>query len=362
MARLKARTSLGSTHRCCRSRGHCCVAPDHAATRDTGVVPRRRRSPVPVPTSAFAGFRFPAEVITLAVRWYLRFGLSYRDVEELLAERGIEVDHVSVYRWVQRFTPLLAEAARPVRHAVGDRWQVDETYVKVSGSWQNLYRAVDQFGHVDDVLLSSKRDGRAARQFFVKAIAGTQTEPAEVVTDRAAAYPGVLDERPAAPPPAPPSRAGSGPDARSARRRGRARSAACRPRSSVLAWVATGPSAGRGRIRSCCWRTARRLGGRPGRASLWRPDRPGEQRLHDVSVWNNATEPARLNNADATWGALVAGTARQSEHPVVIAIGTPKKRPLSNVLSTRAMLHLHRAIHAVESRGFPVRYDLIPES
>jgi len=65
-------------------------------------------------------------VITVAVRWYLRYGLSYRDVEELLAERGIAVDHVSVYRWVQRFTPLFADAARPCRHAAGDRWFVDE--------------------------------------------------------------------------------------------------------------------------------------------------------------------------------------------------------------------------------------------
>jgi IS6 family transposase len=91
--------------------------------------PRRPR-PAPATRSAFAGFRFPPYVIVL---WYLRFGLSYRDVEELLAERGIEVDHVTVYRWVQRFTPLLAEAARPCRHAVGDRWFVDETYVKVAG-------------------------------------------------------------------------------------------------------------------------------------------------------------------------------------------------------------------------------------
>ena len=72
----------------------------------------------------------------LAVEWYLRFALSYRDVEELLAERGIEVDHVTICRWVQRFTPQLAEAARPCRHAVGDRWQVDETYVKVAGRWR----------------------------------------------------------------------------------------------------------------------------------------------------------------------------------------------------------------------------------
>ena len=69
----------------------------------------------------------------LAVRWYLRFALSYHDVEELLTERGIQVDHVTIYRWVLRFTPLLAEAARPCRHAVGDRWWVDETYVKVAG-------------------------------------------------------------------------------------------------------------------------------------------------------------------------------------------------------------------------------------
>src|SRR6266542_3151498 len=95
------------------------------------------------PRSAFAGFRFPAEVIVVAVRWYLRYGLSYRDVEELLVERGIEVDHVTVYRWVQRFTPLLADAARFTRHAPGDRWFVDETYVKVNGAWRYVYRAVD---------------------------------------------------------------------------------------------------------------------------------------------------------------------------------------------------------------------------
>ena len=75
----------------------------------------------------------------VAVRWYLRYGLSYRDVEELLAERGIEVDHVTVYRWVQRFTPLLVDAARPSRHVAGDRWFVDETYVKVAGRWRYLY-------------------------------------------------------------------------------------------------------------------------------------------------------------------------------------------------------------------------------
>ncbi len=94
---------------------------------------RRRQVQVSPPRSGFAGFRFPPAVILVVVRWYLRYGLSYRDVEELLAERGITVDHVTVYRWVQRFTPLLINAARPCRHAVGDRWFVDETYVKVAG-------------------------------------------------------------------------------------------------------------------------------------------------------------------------------------------------------------------------------------
>src|SRR6266705_431661 len=118
--------------------------------------------------SAFAGYRFPPEVITLAVRWYLRFGLSYRDVEELLAERGIEVDHVTVYRWVQRFAPEFAEAARARQHVVGDRWRVDETYVKVGGRWRYLFRAIDQFGQVIDAYLSPRRDSEAARRFFTE--------------------------------------------------------------------------------------------------------------------------------------------------------------------------------------------------
>jgi len=150
--------------------------------------------PGSVPQSAFAGFRFPPDVIVLAVRWFLRFGLSYRDVEELLTERGIEVDHVTVYRWVLRFTPLLAEAARPCRHAVGERWFVDETYVRVAGQWRYVYRAIDQFGQVIDVFMSARRDAKAARRFFQRAIGTTKVLPVEVVTDRAATYPIVLEE------------------------------------------------------------------------------------------------------------------------------------------------------------------------
>jgi transposase-like protein len=153
---------------------------------------RSRRS-IP-PRSAFAGFRFPSDVIVLAVRWYLRFGLSYRDLEELLAERGIEVDHVTIYRWVLRFTPLLADAARPCRHRVGDRWQVDETYVKVAGQWRYVYRAIDQFGQVIDVFLSPRRDTKAAHRFLERAIGTTKITPAEVSTDQAPVYPAVLED------------------------------------------------------------------------------------------------------------------------------------------------------------------------
>jgi transposase-like protein len=177
----------GDTRRCCT----CC---ERARRRQTVTMRTRRPRPPAIARSAFAGFCFPSDVIVLAVRWYLRVALSYRDVEELLAERGIQVDHVTIYRWVQRSTPLLADAARPCRHAVGDRWQVDETYVKVAGKWRYVYRAIDQFGQVIDVFVSVRRDASAARRFFEHAIATTKGMPAEVVTDHAPAYPVVLEE------------------------------------------------------------------------------------------------------------------------------------------------------------------------
>jgi transposase-like protein len=149
---------------------------------------------LPVSQSAFAGFRFPAEVITVAVRLYLRYGLSYRDVEELLAERGVQVDHVTAYRWVQRFAPLFADAARFTRHSPDDRWFVDETYIKVNGVWRYIYRAVDQHGQIIDVLVSKHRDGEAARRFFQRALTTLKVTPTEVVTDAAPVYPRVLDE------------------------------------------------------------------------------------------------------------------------------------------------------------------------
>ncbi len=105
-----------------------------------------------------------------------------------------DVDHVTVYRWVQRFAPEFAGAARVRRHVVGDRWHVDETYVRVGGTWRYLFRAIDQFGQVIDVLLSPRRDREAARRFFARAIGQARISPIEVTTDRYRLYPRVIDE------------------------------------------------------------------------------------------------------------------------------------------------------------------------
>jgi IS6 family transposase len=99
-----------------------------------------------------------------------------------------------VYRWVQRFAPEFAEAARARRHVAGDRWHVDETYLKVRGKWRYLFGATDQFGQVIDVFLSPRRDANAARRFFDQAIGRTRISPVEVTTDRYRVYPRVLDE------------------------------------------------------------------------------------------------------------------------------------------------------------------------
>ena len=146
-----------------------------------------------VELSAYAGFRFPPEVIMLAVRWYLRFGLSYGDLEELLAERGVTVNHGTLFRWVQRFTPILINAADPYRYAVGDQWCVDETYVKVGGVWRCVYRAIDEHGQVIDVYVSKRRDTVAVRVFFSGAIRD-HGQPCEVVTDQAAALAKAIGE------------------------------------------------------------------------------------------------------------------------------------------------------------------------
>src|SRR4051794_1703437 len=147
-------------------------------------------------TRAFRGFRFPAEVILWAVRWYLQFPVSYRDLERMLADRGVAVDHTTMYRWVQRFAPELEKRIRRHLRSCRGPWHVDETYVRVDGQWRYLYRAVDGTGQTVDFLLSAKRDKRAAKRFFRRALTrdntchpGKSDRPAEELSRRAAQQP-----------------------------------------------------------------------------------------------------------------------------------------------------------------------------
>ena len=134
--------------------------------------------------------QFEPEVILLAVGWYLRFSLSYRDVEELLAERGVHADHVTVWRWVQRYAPEMERRLRPRLRPTNDSWRVDETYIRVKGKWRYLYRAVDSSGATIDFLLSAKQDAAAAKRFLAKALGGANhPEPRVINTDKHAAYP-----------------------------------------------------------------------------------------------------------------------------------------------------------------------------
>ncbi len=140
----------------------------------------------------FSGYRFPPEVIAVAVRLYLRYRLSLADVVELLSERHLHVDRSTVHAWVQRFAPLYQEQARAHRHRVGSTWAVDETYIKVAGRPCYLYRAVDEVGQVVDVYYSERRDAAAAAAFFRGALRETAVTPQRVTTDKAAAYPPAL--------------------------------------------------------------------------------------------------------------------------------------------------------------------------
>jgi transposase-like protein len=113
---------------------------------------------------------FPLEVMLVCVRWYAAYPLSLRNLEEMMAERGVLVDHATVHRWAVKMLPVLAAVFRRRKHPVGTSWRVDETYVLVGGQWKYLYRAVDRLGQMVDFLLTARRDVAAARRFFERAI------------------------------------------------------------------------------------------------------------------------------------------------------------------------------------------------
>src|SRR5438132_6670385 len=123
---------------------------------------------------------FEAEIILLCVRWYLRYSLSYRDLEEMMRERGLHVDHTTIYRWVQRYAPELEKRCRPHLKACNDSWRVDETYIKIKKVWMYLYRAVDSEGNTLEFLLSPTRDAEAAKRFFLKALPSTAASVPQV--------------------------------------------------------------------------------------------------------------------------------------------------------------------------------------
>lgn len=148
-----------------------------------------------MPRNPFKGHRFPPEIILLAVRWYCRYPLSYRDVRDLLAERGITVDPATINRWVVKFGPEIARRSFSRRGPRGLSWHVDETYLRVGGKWRYLWRAVDQNGKVIDFRLTARRNAKAARAFFRQARETVRIYgPVSVTTDKAPTYERVISE------------------------------------------------------------------------------------------------------------------------------------------------------------------------
>src|SRR5918995_6081842 len=135
---------------------------------------------------SFTGAHFPKEIILMGVRWYVAYPLSTRHVEELMEERGVEVDHATINRWVIKYSPQLEEQFHRRKRPVWVSWHMDETYIKVKGEWKYLYRAVDKYGKTIDFLLTEQRDEEAAKGFLTKAIRRHCT-PEKITIDGSAA-------------------------------------------------------------------------------------------------------------------------------------------------------------------------------
>ncbi|MEP6589286.1 MAG: IS6 family transposase [Polaromonas sp.] len=142
---------------------------------------------------ATKGMRFPIDVILVCIRWYAAYPLSYRHLEEMMEERGVFVDHSSINRWAIRFLPLLEKVFRKHKRPVGGSWRMDETYIKVKGTWKYLYRAVDKEGKTVDFLLTARRDKAAALRFFDKAMKANGV-PEKVTMDKSGANKAAMDE------------------------------------------------------------------------------------------------------------------------------------------------------------------------
>src|SRR5215468_5231992 len=134
----------------------------------------------------FKGSHFEREVILWGVRWYVAYPISYRQLEEMMDESGVEVDHATLNRWVLKYVPQLEQAFRARKRPLGTSWRLDETYVRIKGKWKYLYRAVDKAGNTVDFLLTAERDRKAALRFLRKAI-GHQGTPEKITIDKSGA-------------------------------------------------------------------------------------------------------------------------------------------------------------------------------
>jgi transposase, IS6 family len=140
--------------------------------------------------SLFKRRRFPVKIILLCVRWYCKYGISYRDLAEMMCERGVSVHPSTIFRWVQRYAPEIEKRVRPHQGVCSGSWRVDETYVRVGGRWRYLFRAVDKQGRLIDSMLSHRRDTGAAYRFLRKALkAVSDYPPSSITTDKLALYP-----------------------------------------------------------------------------------------------------------------------------------------------------------------------------
>jgi transposase, IS6 family len=142
----------------------------------------------------FRGRHFEDVIILLCVRWYLRYSLTYRDLEDIMAERGLSIDHVTIWRWVQRYAPILNQRIRRELRRPNRSWRVDETYLKVAGNWTYLYRAVDSAGETIEFMLSPKRDLIAAKLFLRLALSGGAPAPRVINVDGHPAYRSAIAE------------------------------------------------------------------------------------------------------------------------------------------------------------------------
>jgi putative transposase len=141
----------------------------------------------------FKGSHFEREIILWGVRWYVAYPLSYRMLEEMMKERGVEVDHATLQRWVVKYTPQIVKAFGKRKRPIGGSWRMDETYIRVKGQWKYLYRAVDKAGNTVDFLLTAKRDRKAAARFLRKAIDQNGT-PAKITIDKSAANNAAIED------------------------------------------------------------------------------------------------------------------------------------------------------------------------